>query len=603
MRDEDYEAFVKEAFIAPIRSVLIVDDDYPTLEDVLLRQVDTLAGNPVNDDKEWWRNPAQVLGVIDRFRVKDPSLLVDIHDGSNVSPGREVKVANHLHQSDLLVLDYQLDRNRKGDGTKAIEIARSVMLNDHFNLIVVHTNEVLDQVFREMLIGLMGKAEPFISEEEVDRVNELIDTVENDDETITEKLTSSIADEHYLHFRASDCNFPPKAGDDPPSYENFNSICEELKWEGADVVSRVARWALSKREEQLSTKLNEVASTALSWSSGDRKWIRSNTVFIAFTQKNPEEGADLLGELLNTLNAWQPRPSRLFLAMLRAQIEKFGVAAESSALGNNHVLAHWYSRLLKEEGEARKFLISESVSRHSEQLLDFVLPEVTKFASRLVSAEAGVAEAEDLSKKYFGIDLKDKAAAETAKNEHNAFVCSKKAEGYHLATGHVFKGDEAHWICLTPLCDLVPGRMSEARYGKIGTNLPFMAVRLQSARIPVAGDKQKKWDRWYKLVLSNRLIFLHLDGTIKAFCISDPDNEGAAPHWFTLYAKNEGVFDEGRQSFKFLKMSVDEDNNNAPLLLEHAAEVVGQLRYEYALNLMQRLGTTMTRVGLDFVGA
>jgi hypothetical protein len=32
------------------------------------------------------------------------------------------------------------------------------------------------------------------------------------------------------------------------------------------------------------------------------------------------------------------------------------------------------------------------------------------------------------------------------------------------------------------------------------------------------------------------------------------------------------------------------------------ARVVSQLRYEYALNLVQRLGTTFTRIGLDFVG-
>lgn len=33
----------------------------------------------------------------------------------------------------------------------------------------------------------------------------------------------------------------------------------------------------------------------------------------------------------------------------------------------------------------------------------------------------------------------------------------------------------------------------------------------------------------------------------------------------------------------------------------YSARVVAQLRYEYALNLVQRLGGTLTRIGLDYV--
>lgn len=598
MEGEQYKAFVKEAFIDSIRSVLIVDDDYPTFEEVLKRQVQLIGDNGTDEEKEWYRSPSQVKKVIDKFRAADPSLLVDIHDGSNVGIGEEVKAAKHLHQSDLLVLDYELDRNNRGDGTKAIEIARNVMVNDHFNLVIVHTKEDLDQVFRDMLIGVMGKASPFITEEERNRVNELIGIAEIDDEGITERLKTSMSVEHYLHFRNSDCVFPPNATDDAPSYDVFSSICREAGWAANEVLSQIARWALAERESQLAAKFNKSVSPGLSWSSGNRKWIRSDTVFVAFSNKG--QGDDLLDELLNTLTAWVPRPSRLFLAILRAQIEKFGVVAESSALGNNHVLAHWYSRLLEEDGAARDFHISESVSRHSQQLLDFILPQVTEFACRLVSADAADEDSKSLCNAYFGVDLKDDKAAAQAKNEHNAFVCSKKVEGYHLATGHVFKAREGHWVCLSPLCDLVPGQVSTTHYGDIGKNLPFMAVRLQPVQQPASKDGQKKWKKWQNLVQSNRLIFLRLEGSIKAYCISDPENEGSAPHWFGLYAKNNGNFDEDNKSFRFLMMEVA--GNHRPVLRQHDAEVVGQLRYEYALNLMQRLGATMTRVGLDFVG-
>lgn len=606
MRDEDYEAFVKEAFIDPIRSVLIVDDDYPTVEEILGRQADLNVGKEVNDIKDWFKSPSQIRDVIDYFRVQDPPRLVDIHDGSNVKIGTEAEAAKHLHQSDLLVLDYQLDRDNQGDGTKAIQIARSVMENDHFNLVVVHTKEDLDRVFREMLIGLMGKAEPFITLEERDRALALIGIVEDEDEGITERLQSSITDEHYLHFRKHDCEYPPKESEDAPSFSDFYSICDGAGWEDNGAVSQIARWALAERERQLTPKMNNATPRELSWSSGNRKWIRSDTIFLAFSNKG--HGDYLLDELLATLDAWVPRPSRLFLAKLRAQIEKFGVAAESSALGNNHVLAHWYARLLAESGAARDFYIAESVSRHSEQLLDGVLPQVTEFAGKLVDADAQDGEPNALCRKYFRVDLSDKNAVAQARNEHNAFVSSKAAEGYHLATGHIFEAGDEHWICLSPLCDLVPGQLSKAHYGDIGGILPFMAVRLQPAQQPGAEAGKDKLKRWRKLVQSNRLVFLSLGGDISTYCISDPGNEGSAPHWFTLYAKNQGVFerdeqgglDSEKKSFRFLKMELEK--NGEPSLRELDAVVVGQLRYEYALNLMQRLGTTMTRIGLDFVG-
>src|SRR5690606_28356439 len=128
------------AFIAPIRSVLIVDDDYPTFDEILKIQALRNAGQTESQGKACHRNPDRIERVINRFRNLERPLLVDIHDGTNVKVGDEIVVAAHLHQSDLLVLDYQLDSSSPGDGTQAIEIVRSLMSNDHFNLVVVHTS-------------------------------------------------------------------------------------------------------------------------------------------------------------------------------------------------------------------------------------------------------------------------------------------------------------------------------------------------------------------------------------------------------------------------------------------------------------------------------
>jgi len=41
------------------------------------------------------------------------------------------------------------------DGTAAIDILRKSISNDHFNLVVVYTSHDLDQVFYDVLTGLV----------------------------------------------------------------------------------------------------------------------------------------------------------------------------------------------------------------------------------------------------------------------------------------------------------------------------------------------------------------------------------------------------------------------------------------------------------------
>ncbi|MBG6143392.1 hypothetical protein IWQ51_001511 [Labrenzia sp. EL_142] len=599
MASELYKDFIKEAFIDPIRSVLIVDDDYPTLEEIIDGQIQKNAGTEPKSNKNWVKNPEKLKKVITNFRKAHSPLMIDIHDGSNVDIKGETASIQFLHQSDLLVLDYHLDPNDQNDGTRAIKIAQKVLGNDHFNLIIVHTRADLDSAFREMLLGLLGKAQDFISAEEVAAALEIIQPLEDVDPEISGKIIESLKEEHYLYFRKCGCSYPlqPDTEDEKksaPSFATFNEICQDNGWE-PDQVSIVARWALKEREELLSPKLNPETKFSLSWSNDGKSWIRSDSGFIAFSAKKNND--DLLDELATALHAWQPRPSRLFLSKLRAQIEKVGVAAESRALGSNHVLAHWYRRLLNADGAERDFYVAESVSRHSEQLMDHILPDVRKFANRIISADAGSGYSADVTcNKYFNIDLSEKAATNSATEAHNAFVCSKEVEGYHLSTGHIFKAGDVHWVCLSPACDLVPG---QKKTPETGNDLPFIAVKLQLAKSPETTDGKKKWERWSKQILSNRFIFLKIKDDVQAFCVNNPEEEGSNPQIYTLYAKNKGLFNNETNSFGFLK--AEKAKNHKLIMREYTAEVVSQLRYEYALNLMQKLGTSMTRIGLDFV--
>ena len=57
MRSDYYQEFIKEAFIDSIRSVLIIDDDYPTFDEVLSNQNDLNRGKQIDKEKDWYESP------------------------------------------------------------------------------------------------------------------------------------------------------------------------------------------------------------------------------------------------------------------------------------------------------------------------------------------------------------------------------------------------------------------------------------------------------------------------------------------------------------------------------------------------------------------
>ena len=584
MANDHYCEFIKEAFIKPIRSVLIIDDDYPTFDEILQRETTKKVGQKPKEDKSWYNDPERIKNVIDQFRDFDPPLLVDIHDGSNVTIGEDVKVAAHLHQSDLLVLDYQLDKSRPGDGSLAVSILRKLMSNEHFNMVVVHTTEQLDNVFNAVLLGLMSSTPVTISKDDSDKAVELIATAEDEIEGFNKSVFASIEIPQYLEFCRKRTSIPAGVSSGTGIFAAFKAASDQAGWNRGDA-TRVFRFLIAKRHKKLLTSLNTISHDDLVWSTGKTMWIKSNSLFVAFSNKN--NGNDLIEELLGALNDWRPPPSRLFLAKIRAEMDEFGVVAQSKALGNEFALAHWYNNLLCASKPGRKWQISESVSRHSEQLMDFVLKGVDAYAERLVDADSLEGTALEVCKIHFKIDLSKEDKKHKAQREHNSFVCSKKPTGWHLSTGHIFSMGEDYWVCLSPSCDMVPDQLSADRRKTTGNRLPFIGVKL----IPVRGGNPPSD------LQTNRYIFIQIDGGVECFKFNEKDN--SAPQWYKLYAENLGHFKSS--SFE-LKIYRTEAGSRGLVAKSYQSQVISQLRYEYSLNLMQRLGATMTRVGLDFDG-
>ena len=66
---------------------------------------------------------------------------------------------------------------------------------------------------------------------------------------------------------------------------------------------------------------------------------------------------------------------------------------------------------------------------------------------------------------------------------------------------------------------------------------------------------------------------------------------------FDAYA-DSGAFDPDTRKLKILRTTTDDGEL---VLAKVDAEIVGQLRYTYAVNLAQELGRWISRIGLDFL--
>ena len=130
----------------------------------------------------------------------------------------------------------------------------------------------------------------------------------------------------------------------------------------------------------------------------------------------------------------------------------------------------------------------------------------------------------------------------------------------------------------------------------LGEWLPFMAVKLHAVgKVP--------WKKDQDGISSGRYVFVHLDGD-RIACFRFSEHSNSAPEWRLFYAKDTGIFQtgdeaDGRLQFATASTVACDEGDLAP---RHGrARIVGQLRYEYALNLLHRLGGSLTRIGLDFL--
>lgn len=596
MTDPTYNDLIVEAFIDSIRSVLVVDDDYPTLHEVLLDPEDR---DRLHGHKDWNASPegrAKVRKVIDEFRKPDAPYILDIHDASPPGEDQDEAQAGTLQQTDLLILDYQLNKAKENDGAAAVRIARQALCNEHFNLLLVHTQNDIEDVFHEFLIGFMQPI--FDSGAEGD---EVVTNFAAEHEvalhgTEGQRNSGAITDRQYADARRQESisgdalRAVVHSGKGP--WGDLKLVLEKgglhrSKWEA------LVRYALATFEILEKDLFADREIGLVDWRDGDVKFIRASRGFVTFKSKSTD--GELMSVVRDALFEWQPLPSRLTLTKLRAEMNSRGIEVQDDALGERDIGGVWYLRLLQEGDQNLDIVVDRTVRNHSEQLLDQLLPKVSAFAKKMRMIDLD-RPAEDVVLERFALDLTEPENFARAKLGHNAFVGSKPINSVHLELGHIMKIAEQYWVCLTPACDMVPAVYRGKPLDRMDFVKRFTAAKLfERPDLDILSDASRGGQIFVNLLNSNG------ETERRAFSISP--EIGASPAWMTMYADDSGYLSQSEHlSFgvSYVMASRSLEDHCQPVFSREVARVCGMLRYEYALEIQSRFISSQSRIGLDF---
>lgn len=573
-----YRDLVKEAYITPIRTVVVVDDEFPTLD----RYVETLLQknhSNSNEEKKYdLRNVEIIKNLLNYSRADDRYWLVDIFDGGKINFDQNFSIPKHLQHSDLMILDYHL-KGDSGTGEDAIKILRMLAESNHFNMVAIYTkghDGEIGKIFNEVIFALFkNNIICDLTPRERETVNNVLDEFDN----IFEEL---IDDNAFLLIRSLiDSAEINKFSQTPAWIGFFERLTTRL---GRKDFSQMAvlKYVLGKLLNDYKSWFSNIDYGKLSFfMDKDVNWIRVNTLFITIVNKK-EEPNIIPEKLLNALINWQPTPHQLVMSKMRAQMDDYGIHAESGVMRDRLLQAGWLSQFYLDHADDRALSWKNNIRYHWLALGDKVREKMCSFSDS-VSSYLEMMGREAVFSRFYMNEFEEKNIC-LRMNSFNSF--KPHIDDAHLMTGHVLKivGDEL-WVCMSPACDLVPGQKNSGRFKKMGNMMPFIGVKLHKIN---EGDALKEAN-------SNSHIFMSEEFGNSCYSFHPMGIFSASPHWEVLYAENKGRFNQ--RGLKLQKVNF----NGTSLDVEFFdAQVVSQFRYEYALNFLNRLGGSLSRVGLDY---
>jgi CheY-like chemotaxis protein len=556
---------LRTAFIEPIRFALLLDDQFPVYPG------STEEAPAAGPDFE------RAKGLFSFCRSK--GWLCDVENGVDV-PNRFER-AKHLHQTDLLVLDYHLAPGDETDASDALDIIQRLSQTDHFNLVIVYTSAEIGPVTRDVAwaLGASGWAPT-----ESAAAREKLEEFENAElDTLRGALTEDLLNNWLLgKAPAGKPMSALRSALNDMGVGDFalqNAIAALLAQES--VAGRLPKRALDRRpgDHQIEA----------SFDTRSVRWVTYGNVFVALVSK--EQAPDTLeSRLIDALAAWNPSPLLLMMLHARASLERAATIADRATLETPLRQAGWLlGALLSKTDQDKRAYVRQLYGRLYDKLTQTIVPAVEEFGLSLIGDGGGEPPHKHAAALARGGEI-DPTLVYHALNE---YACSDLCPDGPMTTGIVFRGkrhaDSAleYWICTSPACDLVPGQNMKGWDKDLKPLRPITAARLSPTSVVTQIGKL------LKSATRARALFLTVAGEPMAFEVADDTTRLLELE--TLVLADEGVIKNGK-----LKANVGVIVAGALAWVSIDLEMVAKLRADYANRLLAESGQQRARIGVDF---
>jgi len=602
---------IHKAYLAPIRTVILVDDGFPpydrlgsavltmheeaeALPDANPAEVTTGQTAPIEPPVTEAAAPEAAAQPVDppatgavepqppkeyeRAKAlwkacRDRGYLCDIDDGAQLVNS----IPPHISQSDLVVLDYHL----QGDPSRALGLLGHLAGSDHARLVVVYTaDKGLEQVHRRVIAQLRG-AKPLdtlLNKEKLAQWQDLDWTPELSTATIDSFIRGDREWKKDKELRAALIAKKVSSADSgfwmEVALENF----------------LIAEYDVSPVGEGGPRRVDASIPGAA------RYWVHTDNLFVAFlskTRENLVEGSEVFGALAEALENWNPPYLPMLLAYARGAVARGGFRSESRILSDSELQAGWLYHAVAGDEEERpdrlRGLFDRLLARHSEALLNDIAGFGEDCFPDLADAPDAVAKLKWAKAKVPGC-----AKSEEWHIIHrlNEFLATRSA-GKFVETGTLFvpetqEGELSYaWICVTPTCDLVPRPPRNDTWERqLHPIRPMLALRGQLINCGM---------EILKIAERFQHVYLTTNEGLKAVKLATDNDPNARLEMFLL--EDMGRIVEG--TFKATRLSRSKEGKLDSTLVPFRA--VALLRGLYASRLLQHAGNHLSRIGPDFV--
>lgn len=648
----DRRSAIREAFVDDLQTVIVVDDQFPSFQDV--------SGGEAHKRTEASRAVAlwkgfRELGMVCEIE-NDPRLLI----------------ADHLKKADLVVLDYHLTGDHD-DGAVARNLLKNLAEDGRQHLAIVYTSDpdVQNICLRvaATVAGIAGdKSPPLRDDQEEEMFSEWVSErkytlpsqafakyLQRDLKWYNqcvkdfkaypdkfqlkrffEKIAYATAVKYGAVYKVAPSRLEISLGN--PVWVRCDNVFTVVIQKGhetsemaateeaaaAEATVAAAMAAIleeEERSEEAAVASEEVAVPAPAESIAENagEAVKEAVVQAATTtRENVQSAAHYLRErLVDALLDWNPSFLRVMLNHARHCIVEQGFIGDDHVLRNPKSEAGWLLFMNTGTPEERQERLVALYGRLFEDLVIAALHKIEAFSAKYDSqfgipwqsegdpgAEARAAtparndgRLQTLSAARSRAHVEENVKDEEIVHNLNDFLAFEEQIPPYVRTGTVFVAlhedgrldKDSAWICTTPDCDLVP-RVPDSGWGR--RLHPYRPALCRP--VSLGGDIGAA----LKQAEDARALFRRLGSENHVIQLLADGVGHRRPEM--VFMDDSGRIDQQRD-FGGRTVIYDEGVGGLELQPLRKFRVVGQLRARYAMRLLHEAGHHLSRIGVDFV--